>query len=60
MDYEHRDCTLVISVRCFNHTSHSHRMGPAGRDPSRLSGPTSLLKKGHPRAHGMGLCPDGS
>lgn len=37
-----------------------HRMGQAGRDHRESSGPTSLLKQGHPRAHGTGLCPDGS
>ena len=31
-----------------------------GRDHSRSSGPTSLLKQSHPRAHGTGLCPQGS
>lgn len=36
------------------------RMGQARMDYSGSSGPTSLLKQGHPTAHGRGLCPDGS
>lgn len=35
-------------------------MGKAGRVHSGSSGPTSLFKKGHPRAHATGLHPGGS
>lgn len=35
-------------------------MGEAGRVHSGSSGPASLLKKGHPGAHGTGFHPGGS
>ena len=38
----------------------SHRMGQVGRDHCGLSGPTSVLQQGRPRAHGTGWRPDGS
>lgn len=34
----------------------NHRMAEVGRDHSGSSGPVSVLKQGHSRAHG--LCPD--
>lgn len=40
--------------------SQNHRMGQVGSDHSGSSGPVSLIKQGHLRAHGTGLCPDGS
>lgn len=33
-------------------------MGKVRREHSGSSGPISLLKQGHPRAHGTGLHPD--
>lgn len=40
--------------------SHNRRLFETGRDHSWSSGPSSMLKQGHTRAHGTGLCPDGS
>lgn len=35
------------------------RAGQAGRDHRGSPGATSLLQQGHPRAQGLGLCPEG-
>lgn len=39
--------------------SQTHRTDQVGRDHRVSSGPTSLLKEGHPREHCPGLHPDG-
>lgn len=49
---------LYLAISIFNHCQKDLKiteMGQAGREHSESPGPTSLLKKDHPRAHSTGL-----
>lgn len=56
---QHLGCPALSPHRLWA-APQSHRMGQVERDHSGSSGPTSLPKLSHPRAHGTGLYPDNS